>query len=130
MSDSETDVDAGGDEESEEPRPWYPTQGPNREGMTDSYLPGEEDWVAKTQLEINDDARVSVLRQMGAIYPEVDDLQPLLDQFLDQFLRARTSVGGQSRDEYKSILRSMYGGGPDDEHGVNFVMEGLGADED
>jgi hypothetical protein len=105
--------------------------GPNKEGMVSDYLPGEEEWSAKTLLELNDPAAIAVLRQFDELFPEVDDLQPVIDEFMHEFLRSRTSVGGQSRDEYQRIFESMFGGHPDEKDDFqNALISAFGADED
>lgn len=111
---SQTD-DATDDEEQSEAEVFFNTGGPEREEMTGDYLPESDDWLAKTLLDVNDPAAIAALRNLGEIYPEVDDLQPLVDGVLDEFLRGKTSISGRSRDEYRKILMSMYGGTGDDD---------------
>lgn len=104
--------------------------GPEPNEMAESFLPDEDHWVAKTQLDLEDPGRVAVLRQMGEIYPEVDDLQPVIDAFLDEFLPAKTSIGGQSREDAKEILTAMYGDhGSDDSKKGQMLMQAIGAAE-
>ena len=110
-------------------QPVFPSKGPNREEMTSDYLPESDDWLAKTHLDINDPAAVSALRNLDQMFPEVDDLQPLVDDFLDDFLKSKTSVDGMSRHEYKSILMSMFGKGPDDGDGAS-ALKLVAADDD
>lgn len=81
----------------------------NPNEMANDYLPGEDQWVAKTILDLEDPGRIAVLRQMDQIYPEVEDLQPVIDQFLDEFLPAKTSIGGKSRDEINKMFQAMFG---------------------
>lgn len=92
-----------------------------------SYLPEQDDWLSKTVLDLNDPGRVAALSQIGTMYPEVEGLQPLIDKFLHDLERGRTSIGGQSRDDYRAIFQSMYGGGPEDSAG-NKLAEALAAD--
>ncbi len=117
-------------QESPDAYPVFPESGPNREEMASEYLPGSDDWEAKTQLDLSDPAAVAALRQMDVMFPEVEDLQPLIDEFLHHFLKSRTSIAGKSRDEYKDILVSMYGGNIDGESAGNMVINALGADEE
>ncbi len=123
MSEHDTTAD-----DDEQPQPVFPGRGPNREGMASEYIPEEDDWLAKTHLDINDPAAVSALRNLDAMFPEVDDLQPLVDDFLDDFLKSKTSVDGRSRHEYKSILMSMFGGSPDGEE--SSALKLVAADDD
>lgn len=99
----------------------YPQRGPDREDMVASYLPEGDDWPAKTLLELNDPHAVAALSQFGAIFPEVDDLQDPIDDFLHLFLKSRTSVQGKSREEYQRIFESMYGGNPEDQAARGFA---------
>lgn len=107
---------------------FFQDSGPGREEMASSYLPEEDDWLAKTLLDVNDPAAIAALRNLGEIYPEVDDLQPLVDGVLDEFLRGKTSVGGRSREEYRKILMSMYGKADDD--GKSKALELVAPEED
>jgi hypothetical protein len=120
------------EEERDQPaaRPIYPQSGPDREEMADSYLPSGDDWEAKTILDLTDPAAVSALKQFGQMYPEIDDLQPLVDDFLDHFLKTRTSVQGKSRDEYRNILVSMYGGNIDESTARGAFVDALASDMD
>lgn len=108
---SDTDATDGDDDIAET---FLNSGGPGREEMASDYLPESDDWLAKTLLDVNDPAAIAALRNLGEIYPEVDDLQPLVDGVLDEFLRGKTSVGGRSREEYRKILMSMYGSSDDD----------------
>jgi hypothetical protein len=126
----QTDADENGEEP--DAVPFYPEKGPDPDEMAASYLPEGDDWEAKTILDISDPAAVSALKQFGQMYPEIDDLQPIVDEFLDHFLKTRTSVSGQSREEYRNILMSMYGGSIDEETARGAFVDALaaGADDD
>lgn len=117
------------DEPQDEPSPVFPERGPNREGMVSDYLPESDDWEAKTNVDINDPAAIAALKEMGRMYPEVDDLQPLIDEFLHHFLKSKTSIKGQSREEYRKIFMSMYGASDGDD-GDGTVAKLVAADDD
>lgn len=107
------------------------TGGPDREEMMASYLPEQDDWLAKTILELNDPGRIAALSQFGTMFPEVEDLQPVIDEFLDELMRGRTSQGGASREDYRKIFMSMYGGNPDDSAGSQLAAAlAAGVNED
>jgi hypothetical protein len=120
--------DSTADEEEEVAEPVFPDRGPGREGMVADYLPEEEDWAAKTQLDINDPAAISALRSMEVMFPEISDLQPVIDQFLDDFMKTKTSVDGRSREEYRKIFMAMYGKG--EEEDSSRALQLVAADED
>lgn len=107
----------------------FPSRGPDRDQMASDYLPKSEDWMAKTALDLNDPQAVAALMQFARMFPEVDDLQPIIDEFSTDFMKARTSVEAQSRTEYKSIIESMFGGHSDDD-GVNKFAAALAGDID
>lgn len=112
-----------------------PDSGPDRDQMAGDYLPESDDWLAKTALDINDPHAVAALRKIVFLYPELtesdDELQEMIDDFVDDFLKGRTSVAAQSREEYKDIIMSMFGGNPDDKTRGERFAELLGAvDED
>lgn len=118
------------EEEETGAQPVFPNRGPNKEGMTSDYLPESDDWVAKTILDIGDPAAVAALSQIGTMYPEVDTLQTFVDETVEEFLKAQTSVGGLSRDEYKSMIEAMHGKNNDSSSGTNVILEAMGADDD
>lgn len=109
----------------------YPGRGPDREEMAADWLPAEDDWLAKTVLDLNDPHAVAALRQFDQMFPEVDDLQPVIDEFIDEFLKGRTSIKGQGRKEYQRAIESMFGGHPDSEANKwGAMMTALGADDE
>lgn len=116
------------DESEELAETFFRDSGPGREEMANDYLPESDDWLAKTLLDVNDPAAIAALSNLETIYPEVEDLQPLVDDVLDKFLRGKTSIGGMSRSEYEGILKSMYGGGDDDEQST--AMKLVAPEED
>jgi hypothetical protein len=125
------DTDDDGSGQDDEIAAFTTSGGPSPEDMAGEYLPEQDDWQAKTILDLTDPAAVASLRQMQAMYPEVHDLQPLIDEFLDEFMKTRTSVGGQSREEYRNILMSMFGGGQVDENTArNAVIDAMAQDNE
>lgn len=106
-----------GQKDEEEPmaQPVFPERGPDRDKMAADYLPEGDDWPAKTILDTNDPAALAALSQFGALYPEVNDLQPIIDGFTGEFLPAKTSIGGASRQEYSDIIKAMFGNSDDDD---------------
>lgn len=117
------------DEDEEVAEAVFPHSGPGREEMVADYLPGSDEWQAKTNLDENDPAAIAALREFGSIYSEVQELQPLIDEFLDHFMQTKTSVHGSSREEYKDIMMAMYGKGGGDKEG-SLSMKLVGADEE
>jgi hypothetical protein len=131
---SETEPTENGEEPENEQEneqmaePVFPQSGPGREEMVSEYLPGSDEWQAKTHLDTSDPAAIAALREFGSIYSEVEELQPLIDEFLDHFMQTKTSVGGMSREEYQAIMQSMYGGKGDGE-GSSMAMKLVGAED-
>ena len=117
------------EEEEDEVAAFYPSSGPNREEMVSSYLPEDDDWQAKTVLDVNDPAAIAALKQFETMFPEVEDLQPVIDEFLDDYLRTKTSVQGASRQEYRDIFMSMFGSGPNDDS-ASAALQLVAADDD
>lgn len=113
----------------EEPQTFVPDSGPDRDKMAAAFFPAEDEQQGKTILDINDPGRVAAIKQLPRLFPEIEEMGPVLDDFLDDFMQSRTSVQGKSRDEIKDILVSMYGGSPDGDSG-GVVLKALGADEE
>jgi hypothetical protein len=126
---SQPDTDGQADEENDEVQPVFPDRGPNREDMVGSYLPDKDDWEAKSIVDLSDPAAIAALANFDEMFPEVDDLQPLIDDFLHHFLKSKTSVHGASRDEYRQIFKAMYGQSEDDS-GSSKALKLVAADDD
>lgn len=124
-----TDPNDNNNDDDEQPQPIYPHSGPDREDMVGSYLPEQEDWEAKTIVDLSDPAAIAALSNFDVMFPEVDDLQPLIDDFLHNFLKTKTSVKGASREEYKEIFQAMYGKSSDGD-GSSRALQLVAADED
>lgn len=116
--------------EDEQPQAVFPQQGPSRDEMAANYLPESDEWSAKTALDLNDPQALAALGQFAQMFPEVEDLQGIIDDFTEEFMKSRTSVNAQSRDEYKDMIMSMYGGGPEDDDGMNAFAKALAGDMD
>lgn len=108
----------------------FPESGPGRDEMTNSFIPGEDEWPAKTILDEGDPAAIAALSQMGEMYPEVDDLQPLINGFIHVFLKSKTSIRGRSREEIKDILMAMHGGNVGENKGSGMVVNALAPEDD
>ncbi len=113
-----------------EATPVYPQKSPGREEILSEWIPESDDWEAKTFLDLSDPAAVAALRQMGEMYPEVDDLQPLIDDFLGHFLKSRTSVLGKARQEIKDVLVGWVGGQTDEDKERAKIFNALAGDLD
>ena len=97
--------------------------------MAQSYLPESDDWQSKTILDVRDPAAIAALSQLAEMYPEVEELQDFVDGTLDTFFRTRTSVGGQSREEYHRMISAMYGGNVDEQTARNAFVDALAGEE-
>ncbi len=78
----------------------------------DKYLPEKEDWATKGRLDRKDMVvNISSLRVIIDVYPEIgEELNEVLQTWLDHLERRLVSVDGASREEYKEILESLLAG--------------------
>lgn len=105
--------------------------GPNREEMVNEYLPEQGDWDAKTQLDITDPHNIALMRNYAQVMPQMEHWQDTLNDFTDDFVKARTSVAGQSRREYQSIFEAMYGATKEKGHdAASALARAFGVEED
>lgn len=122
-------ADDNDDEIEDAAEAFFKDSGPGPNEMANEYIPKEEDWLAKTLLDVSDPAAIAALRNFETIYPEVSDLQPLVDGALDEFLKGKTSVGGRSREEYRKILMAMFGQS-DDDTSDSIALQAVAPEED
>lgn len=119
----------GESEEDVEDAVFRAERGPNREGMTSDYMPHENQWEAKTVLDVGDPAALAAVAQYGKITGD-DELQAIIDNAISIFLPAKTSVRGQSRDEYRDMIMSMFGGKVDSDSPAAWARAFGAMDED
>lgn len=105
-------------------------RGVGKNELAEAYLPGEDEWSAKTILDLEDPHRIATLRQFDKLFPEVEELQPVIDEFLEEFLPAKTSINGASRQEATEILKAMHGSGTEESNAGAQLAAALGADVD
>jgi len=108
-----------------------PGRGPTREGMVSDWLPGEDNIDAKTILDINDPVQIAKMRNYKDIMPKMEHMQDMLNSYTTDFMTARTSVAGKSREEHVKVLSNMYGGSDSkEEKGASMIAEAFGAAAD
>jgi hypothetical protein len=129
MSTPDTNSDGEETDDEQVAEAIYPSRGPGREDMVNGYLPESEDWEAKSVIDLSDPAAIAALSNFDSMFPEVDDLQPMIDDFLHHYLKSKTSVNGSSRQEYKEIFQAMFGQSGDGD-GESTAMKLVAADED
>lgn len=100
-----------------------PEEFENKEGemppafkFLESYFPDEESMGEKTRYRSDEVAiKITTLKMLPEIYPELKDIrnfdaQGIIDAWIDNFDKRLTSVQGESRTEFKEILKAMLGG--------------------
>lgn len=74
------------------------------------WFPGADEWQAKTAITPHQAHALAVVRQLPDLYDELEELEPFLDNLVQDYEMYLTSVGGASREQHVSILRSIFGG--------------------
>lgn len=81
-----------------------------------NYLPGSDQWVAKTLLDGGDAKKLAALRVLPELIPEAQHHSPIIEEYLSEYMKAVTSEEGLSRQEYLRLLNSLAGGGKEVEN--------------
>lgn len=82
--------------------------------LLSDYLPQQEDYAAKTVLTKEQVHLLAALDQLTTLFTEVDEYEPILEEWIKAYEKRLTSAHGLSRDEFVKILVSMNGGRVDD----------------
>jgi len=75
-----------------------------------SYLPQEDDWSAKTRIKDSHPEKLSAVEMLTEFYPEIEEYEDVLDQWVHDYEKRLTSVNGLGREEYVKILEALTGG--------------------
>lgn len=92
------------------------------------YLPEQEDFGAKTVLTKEQVHLLAGLEQLVAFYPELEDMDDVLVEWIAAYEKRMTSVHGLSREEFMKILVSMNGGSIKYEDSDGILQKVLEAD--
>lgn len=90
-------------------------QGIGKLDILNRSIPAEDDWEAKTFYDLNDPYRIAALKNMSSILPCSSHQQDIIDEFIDDFIKNKTSIGGQAREDMYSTIRAAFGQQQDDD---------------
>jgi len=90
-----------------------------------NYLPDTQDYGAKTILDESHPELISALELLPSLYPEVQEFEDELLQFLNNYEKRLTSVDGRSRDEFVRILEALTGGRAGESNTQETVIESV-----
>lgn len=77
--------------------------------FAEGWFPGGEQWKGKTIISPSQAKSLAVARQLSTIFPRLTDIQPFIDNVLNDYEIYLTSVEGQARDQHEKILRAAFG---------------------
>lgn len=115
---------------------WRPSpRGLERLDLVDAYLPEEDEWEAKTILDVGDPARVAALDVFDRLFPSCAHQQDIRSRFVEMWMKSRISrsikddgyTQGQSRKDFKELLMATFGQGPEEKN-ANKFFSALAAD--
>lgn len=102
--------------------------------LLSDYLPEKEDYGAKTVLTARQVHLLAALEQVMTFYPELQEYDEVLTEWIAAYEKRKTSVEGLSRSEFLEILVSFSGGSVDKEERKKLIDKvldtNLGDDND
>lgn len=96
--------------------------------LLSNYLPEKNDYGAKTVLTPEQVHLLAALEQITKAYPELEEFDDMIKEWIASYEKRMTSVHGLSRDEFVQILVSMNGGSTDLEESRGILEKVLDAD--
>lgn len=90
----------------------YVTEGSSENQSIDfvaQWFPDEDEWQGKTQVTWEQAQAMAVLRHLPKAYPELEGMEDFLDGVIRDYEMYLTSVEGESRDQQRRILESLFG---------------------
>ena len=117
MSKSDGQGPDRGDDQDDEPEveAVKVSRGVSKLDILNRSIPEADDWEAKTYYDLNDPYRVATLKHMSQILPSTSHQQPIIDTWLDSFIKNKTSLRGQGREDMYSTIKAAFGQQQDDE---------------
>lgn len=91
------------------------SRGVSRIDILNRSIPPADDWEAKTFYDLNDPYRVATLKNLSNIIPAASHQQDIIDVWLTDFIKNKTSIGGQGREDMYSTIKAAFGQQQDDE---------------
>lgn len=124
----EKNTDDGGDGE-DVPNAFRTDSGPNKNKMTDKWLPGKDHWLVKTFLDRGDAGNVVGIHATAKLNPETS-LDELNEEILPKHYEALVSEDGEGFKNYQSAIEAMHGKSSDGGDGGSISFEAAVAPED
>jgi len=78
--------------------------------MVENWFPEKEQIEGKTTITPDQARALALVKHMPDLFEELEDLDVLFEDIIQDYQLLLTSIGGESRREQASILRSIFGG--------------------
>lgn len=105
-----TDKDTADDGEEEGAQTFMNNTGPNKNKMTDKWLPDADHWLVKTFLDRGDAGRIVGIHATAKLNPETN-LDELNEEILPKHYEGLVSEDGAGFENYQNAIEAMHGGG-------------------
>lgn len=124
-----TDDNNTDDEKQEGPAAFRTDSGPDKNKMTDKWLPDSDHWLVKTFLDRGDAGSIVGIHAAAKLNPETN-LEELNREILPKHYEALISEDGTGFKNYQSAIEAMHGGGSSDNDKGSFSFEAAVAPDD
>lgn len=107
---------------------FFKSGGPDKNEMTDKWLPGRDHWLVKTFLDRGDAGSIVGIHAAAKLNPETN-LEELNDEILPKHYEALVSEDGAGFKNYQSAIEALHGKSSDNDDGSR-ALQLVAADED
>lgn len=77
--------------------------------LAKTFFPAKDEWKGKTVINHQQAKDLAVARNLADIFPDLQDIDPIMQSILDDYEQYLTSVEGKGREELAQILRASFG---------------------
>lgn len=77
--------------------------------LVEKWMMENDEWKTRTNISLDQAHALAALENISEAYPELEEVQPFLDQLIEDYIKYLTSVEGQSRQQHTGILQSIFG---------------------
>lgn len=78
--------------------------------FAESWFPSKDEWQGKTIITPDQARALAAARHLPQVFDELEDLEPFLEGFINDYEKYLTSIEGHAREQQADILTAMFGG--------------------
>lgn len=79
--------------------------------IVENWFPNADEWQGKTAIQPHQAHALALAKHLPEAFEEISGLEGFIQNIINDYEMLLTSIGGQSREQQKNVLRALFGAG-------------------